>query len=1048
MPASLISGPRTVGGLSKDQSDLIRGPNRNRKLFVAPWSNTWPAPGTTLDIDFVNDRSWIKGIGQTKSIGGISYTRPTNATYVDRDGLLKTTLTYDRDNTSSYVKTTNSLISPNLLFYSEDFTNSYWAKNDVTITANTTNSPFGTNDASKVTANTTNTEHTIGGNNNSATITLAGNYYILSAYVKPAGYSCVSLLMKRGSISEGFVFDLVTKKSRNVLVAGSSNNTLFPNIETLSDGWFRVSFIHYSISAFFPAIGPVDTLSVGASNPIFVGDGSSGIFLYGVQLENVGSAILNVPRFDWTSTTTLANKNLLTYTNLFPGWTPNGSATLTKYDGLDPDGGNNAVKFTGNTNAYALILMPTGLTWIPNTTYTISFWAKGEVGGEKLRFSNSQTGNFFDAVDVTLTTSWQKFVLTGTTGNYTATNIYFETGLYVSQTTANIIYLYQPQLELGSSATEYQPISFSTTNLPLAANTSVNGFLIEEARTNRILWCRDPTNGNGTNMIRGSSTSVPFFASNGTIGILGNELVANGDFSSSVGWSVPAGWIIQDGVASCNTASGYASISRNISVSAGKIYRVQLDLTSRTSGATSIYIGNSGSDAASVFNSQISTVGSYSTIVICPTGEASQILIRSENGFVGSVDNVSVKEITADGVNSPNNTSTAATATASSANATFLYTARMTTGFASTYTFSVWLKRKTGTGNIDLTCNSGQTWVTQNITSSWERYSVTQSVTAVSPGIRIVTSGDEVEVWGPQLVPGSILTEYQTTTINAEYGWCKINVATTKDQTGIDGVVNTATRVTAIANNGILFQPVSLASGGRASSVFLKRITGSGTIQITLDGNNWSSVDISNSQWRRLILSGTVTNPAIGIKLFTNGDEVAIDYAQVEDGTGVTSPILTTSSMATRAKDTPFVYNFDSWWNRTYGSFYFDFTMYGNTQYMMEFRGNTRPPSMTVGAFQWGRTNYTTWSSSMSGIVGWGNTNGKYTYTFDTINLTQVRNGSIIARTSGTNASEYPVPYMTNLLLADPNNLMNGYFWLKRFVYYPKKLTDFGVLLI
>jgi hypothetical protein len=103
-----------------------------------------------------------------------------------------------------------------------------------------------------------------------------------------------------------------------------------------------------------------------------------------------------------------------------------------------------------------------------------------------------------------------------------------------------------------------------------------------------------------------------------------------------------------------------------------------------------------------------------------------------------------------DGATDPNGGALADTLTASGANGT---ATQSVTAAAAAHVFSVWLRRKTGTGNVDITCHSGGTWVTQTITSSWARYSVTQTLTAGSrtPGVRIVTSGDEVEAFGADL---------------------------------------------------------------------------------------------------------------------------------------------------------------------------------------------------------------------------------------------------------------------------------------------------------
>lgn len=97
----------------------------------------------------------------------------------------------------------------------------------------------------------------------------------------------------------------------------------------------------------------------------------------------------------------------------------------------------------------------------------------------------------------------------------------------------------------------------------------------------------------------------------------------------------------------------------------------------------------------------------------------------------------------------PTGTSIADTFTASAGNATMVQAITTT---AVPWTFSVYLKRKTGTGNVDITMD-GTTWVTQTINSStWTRCIVTQTgvVGTSNCGIRLVTSGDAVYVFGGQ----------------------------------------------------------------------------------------------------------------------------------------------------------------------------------------------------------------------------------------------------------------------------------------------------------
>lgn len=107
---------------------------------------------------------------------------------------------------------------------------------------------------------------------------------------------------------------------------------------------------------------------------------------------------------------------------------------------------------------------------------------------------------------------------------------------------------------------------------------------------------------------------------------------------------------------------------------------------------------------------------------------------------------------------SPDGTANAWTLTASAGNAT------LKQGVATTavpWTNSVWLRRVSGTGNIDITMD-GVTWVTQTLTTAWQRFSVAQTGVAgtSNPGIRIVTNGDVIEAFGEQAEAGAFASSY------------------------------------------------------------------------------------------------------------------------------------------------------------------------------------------------------------------------------------------------------------------------------------------------
>jgi hypothetical protein len=114
--------------------------------------------------------------------------------------------------------------------------------------------------------------------------------------------------------------------------------------------------------------------------------------------------------------------------------------------------------------------------------------------------------------------------------------------------------------------------------------------------------------------------------------------------------------------------------------------------------------------------------------------------------------------IAANSIAAPDGTNTADTITAGAANATVL---QSFSASAVPYTFSVWLRRLTGTGNVDITVD-GTTYTTVAVTTTWTRFQTTLTPAAGTrtAGIRVVTSGDAVYSWGAQLQTGSTATTY------------------------------------------------------------------------------------------------------------------------------------------------------------------------------------------------------------------------------------------------------------------------------------------------
>lgn len=134
--------------------------------------------------------------------------------------------------------------------------------------------------------------------------------------------------------------------------------------------------------------------------------------------------------------------------------------------------------------------------------------------------------------------------------------------------------------------------------------------------------------------------------------------------------------------------------------------------------------------------------------------------------------------------------------------------------------------------------------------------------------------------------------------------WTKTNVTAALNQAGVDGGANSASSLTASAANGTALQAITLASSVRFETVYVKRLAGTGVVNMTMDGGTtWTPVTVTGSYSRVSIPTQTLANPSVGFQIVTNGDSIAVDFVQNENGNDATTAIATTSAAATRQLD-------------------------------------------------------------------------------------------------------------------------------------------------
>ena len=173
----------------------------------------------------------------------------------------------------------------NLFQYSQDFTNAVWTKNNSTITPNITIAPDGTQTASKLLATAVNNVHTL----LQIKSISSGTTYTASAYIKAAEYGYVGLQFYDGTTSTFATFNLATGALVGTTPAAYTSNSV-------GNGWWK-----FSITAVLNGTNGYFYIQPSlVSGNYFLGDGYSGIYIWGAQLEagTVASA--------YTPTTTVA----------------------------------------------------------------------------------------------------------------------------------------------------------------------------------------------------------------------------------------------------------------------------------------------------------------------------------------------------------------------------------------------------------------------------------------------------------------------------------------------------------------------------------------------------------------------------------------------------------------------------------------------------------------------------------------------------------------------------------------------------------------------
>jgi hypothetical protein len=477
-------------------------------------STVFPSVTPSLNLNFVRNN---------RLDPRLTYSRASSGTYVGSDGYIKTAAIdeprFEYDPVSLAPRGL-LLEGPrtNLVLYSEDFSNADWTNVATNVTTNTTAAPPNSLTADMIVANATSARHEI-----RKAITLGtSKTYTFSVFAKQAS-GVYNLVLAFGASANGgwdanarasVRFNLLTGVVAATTQNGNSSH-ISSSITPAGNGWYRCvwTFIPDTTGAtavFGPGMMAIPSGELAAIP--WTGDGTSGVYVWGAQLEEAyfSSSYIQTTSAQVTRATDNmeivdrpiidARTNIQIYSDRFDLWVTTGLSIVSNAI-TSPDGVTKAQQLIASSGtASHRVYSPVSLTITSGEVTTLSVYAKyidrkyirvllsdetGNLSSFQAIFdisngttysTNADTGSTYISSSITPAgDGWYRLTVTGTMTGHPRQLFYvnmMDDSASRTWTFDNTsVYLWGAQVESGSSASDYIPTVASTVTIPAPART-------------------------------------------------------------------------------------------------------------------------------------------------------------------------------------------------------------------------------------------------------------------------------------------------------------------------------------------------------------------------------------------------------------------------------------------------------------------------------------------------------------------------------------------------------------------------------------------------